>query len=123
MFELHPRLETKVRRQFLMGEYETAVFVGMKEVEVRVREMVEAPESEIGRSLINRAFGPGGVLFDENLDRGESDAIKELFSGALGVFKNPSSHREIEFDNPTHAAESVLLADLLMRILDRLERG
>jgi Protein of unknown function (Hypoth_ymh) len=43
-----------------------------------------------------------------------------LFWGALGVFKNPSSHREVEFDNPTEASEVVLLADLLLRILDRV---
>ena len=43
-----------------------------------------------------------------------------LFRGALGVFKNPSSHREVEFDGPTEAAEVVMLADLLLRMLDRI---
>jgi hypothetical protein len=38
------------------------------------------------------------------------------------VFKNPSSHRQVEYDDPTLAAEVVLLADLLLRILDRTER-
>jgi len=44
-----------------------------------------------------------------------------LFKGAIGVLKNPGSHREVEFEDPTEAAEAVLLADLLMRILDRIE--
>ncbi len=42
-----------------------------------------------------------------------------LFWGAIGLFKNPPSHRQIEFENPTEAAEVILLADLLLRVLDR----
>jgi hypothetical protein len=34
------------------------------------------------------------------------------------VFKNPSSHRQVEYDDPTAASEVVLLADLLLRLLD-----
>jgi len=44
-----------------------------------------------------------------------------LFRGAIGTFKNPSSHRAVNYDDPVLAAEVVLLADLLMRLLDRVE--
>ena len=44
-----------------------------------------------------------------------------LFRGAIGTFKNPSSHRIVNYDDPVLAAEVVLLADLLMRLLDRVE--
>ena len=43
-----------------------------------------------------------------------------LFWGAIGVFKNPSSHREVNYDDPIVAAEAVLLADLLLRLLDAM---
>ena len=45
----------------------------------------------------------------------------ELFAGAIGTFKNPPSHRQVDFADPTEASEVVLLADLLMRLLDRVE--
>jgi hypothetical protein len=41
-----------------------------------------------------------------------------LFWGAIGVFKNPPSHRQVDYANPTIAAEIVLFADLLLRMLD-----
>ena len=47
----------------------------------------------------------------------------ELFAGTIGLFENPTSHREVEFDDPTEASEVILLADLLMRVLDRTEEG
>jgi hypothetical protein len=47
----------------------------------------------------------------------------ELFTGVIGSFKNPTSHRDVVDDDLTEAAEPALLADLLMRILDRIEAG
>jgi hypothetical protein len=37
-------------------------------------------------------------------------------------FKDPSSHRPVDYDDPIEAAEIVLFADLLERILDRIAR-
>jgi Protein of unknown function (Hypoth_ymh) len=53
---------------------------------------------------------------------GESQAMMSLFDGAIGVFKNPPSHRQVAYEDPTEASEVVLLADLLLRILDRIAR-
>lgn len=46
-----------------------------------------------------------------------------LFWGAIGVFKNPSSHRQVDFADPTLASEVILLADLLLRMLDQVAEG
>lgn len=59
---LHPSIEQRCRRQFLLGEYEQAVFVAMKAVEVRVRELAKLGEDATGVDLMNRAFGPTGRL-------------------------------------------------------------
>ena len=119
---LHNRL-IKVRSQFLIGEYELAAFAAMREVEIRVRELANADSSLIGVKLMRNVFGEDGALADQNLDRGERVGIMELFAGAIGTFKNPPSHRQVDYANPTEASEVVLLADLLMRLLDRHDRA
>lgn len=118
---LHARIEARIRQQFLLGEFEFAAFAAMKEVEIRVRELGGYPDSEVGVRLMQAAFSDDGPLTDPNLDSGEQSATRALFWGAIGVFKNPSSHRQVRFDDPTEAAEVVLYADLLLRLLDRTE--
>jgi uncharacterized protein (TIGR02391 family) len=118
---LHSRIEARVRQQFLLREYELAAFAALREVEIRVRELAEAPESSIGVDLMQHAFNEGGPLSDPSLDKGERAAVRALYWGAIGVFKNPPSHRQIDYRNPTQAAEVILLADLLLGMLDDVE--
>lgn len=108
-----------------MGEYELAAFAALREIEIRVRELAGSPESPkgvplIGVPLMTEPFREDGVLSDPSLDAGEHKARMFLFAGAIGLFKNPPSHRPVQYDDPTEAAEVVLFADLLMRILDRV---
>jgi hypothetical protein len=42
---------------------------------------------------------------------------------AIGACKNPSSHRTVAYDDPALASEAVLLADLLLRLLERRSRA
>lgn len=121
--DLHPRLEGKIRPIFLLGDYETAAFKAMKEVEVRVRELAKLPAGLIGVKLMREAFKDGGPLADPGHEPGEKQARADLFAGAIGSFKNPISHRTVAYSDPTEASEVVLLADLLMRILDTVEAG
>ncbi|WP_410620013.1 TIGR02391 family protein [Amycolatopsis sp. cmx-8-4] len=65
------------RRQFLLGEYDVAVFVAMREVEIRVRDLAGASDSDLGTKLIDKAFAPGipGVLVDPKTEPGEQQAM------------------------------------------------
>lgn len=120
--DLHPLLQLKVRRQFLLGEYENAIFVAMKAIEVRVRKLGGFGNDIIGVDLINRAFRQGGPLADPAAPTGEVDGTMMLFRGAYAVLRNPSGHREVSFDDVTEASEAVMTASLLMRMLDRIEK-
>lgn len=119
---LHPTVQDRARRQFLLGEYEQAVFVAMKAVEVRVRDLAGFSDDLVGVDLMNRAFGPTGPLTDADAVKGEKEGTRALFAGAYGVLRNPAGHREVDYDDVAEAAEAVVTASLLMRILDRIER-
>lgn len=117
--DLHGQLE-EARGQFRAGKSEIAVFAAMRQVEVRLRELSGAGNDMIGVGLARHALRPdGGPLADDRLEVGEREAISHLFAGALGAFKNPTSHRVVDFDEPAVAADIILLADLLMRLLDQ----
>jgi len=119
---LHPRLAQRIEQQFLLGEFELAVFAAMKEVEVRVRDLADASQSLLGVKLMQHAFSvEKGVLTDPESDPGEKVAMMDLFKGAIGLFKNPISHRPVDYDDPTLASEVILFADLLLRLLDQVE--
>lgn len=121
---LHPRIGQRVEQQFLLGEFEQAVFIATKEVEVRVREMAGLSNSVVGTDLMAQAFSPKipGPLADSTANGGEQVAMMELFKGAIGLFKNPSSHRPVNYEDPVLASEIVLFADLLQRLLDQVEK-
>ncbi|GAB2582961.1 TIGR02391 family protein [Microlunatus antarcticus] len=120
--DLHPRLQWTVRRQFLMGEQELAAFAALREVEIRVRALSNFPDDLVGVSLMAAAFKPKtGPLAEPQAEGGEQEATMALFRGAIGTFKNPSSHRAVDYADPVLAAEVIFLADLLMRLLDRVE--
>ncbi|MEW2439493.1 TIGR02391 family protein [Streptomyces caniferus] len=125
---LHPQLEGTVRTTFNLGDYELACFGAMKAVEVAVRDASGLDNSLVGVKLMRAAFQPhqngkaSGVLADAGAEGGEQEAASALFAGAMGAYKNPSSHRTIDFDDPIEAAEIIQFADLLLRQVERARR-
>jgi uncharacterized protein (TIGR02391 family) len=112
-------LEERARRQFILGEFEAAAFVAMREVEVAVREHAGLPTTTIGSDLMNKAFAEAGPLTDPEAPKAEQEGLQALYRGAISVFKNPASHRRVSYDDPVEAAEVVLFADLLLRMIDQ----
>ena len=116
--QLHPTIALKVWSSFLRGDYDTAVFQAFKEVEVAVRKAGSFSATDIGTNLMRKAFEKEkGPLSDQGLTESEKDSMAHFFAGAIGLYKNPSSHRNVEI-GAVEAAEVIVIASHLMRIVD-----
>ncbi|MCJ8141638.1 TIGR02391 family protein [Ancylobacter sp. A5.8] len=116
---LHPSIREDVWSLFHRGKLDTAVFEAMKAVEVAVRTAARLSDKDIGVGLMRRAFDKGsGPLADMTMDEGEREMRAHLFAGAIGSYKNPHSHRNVALEDPYEAAEIILLANHLLRIVD-----
>jgi uncharacterized protein (TIGR02391 family) len=113
-------LATSVRPLFLKGDYDTAVFRAFREVEERVRSAGGFAAEALGVNLMRDAFRPQtGPLTDKTIPTGEQEMMQHLFAGAIGTFKNPSSHRAVTFA-PQEAATLILFANCLIAVVRRL---
>lgn len=117
---LHPAIAGLVVPSFAAAKYDVAVFEAFRALEVAVRRKAGFVDGKIGVKLMQDAFHPEhGPLAEPRQDSGERYSRQHLFAGAIGSFKNPSSHREVNYANPAEAAEAIGLASLLLRMLDR----
>lgn len=122
---LDPVLVQKVKPTFIRGDYETAIFQAFKEIEVRVRNKAgygdQKSDEYLGVKLMRKAFNPeNGPLTDSEASGGEKTARMELFSGAIGSYKNPSSHRYVDFNDPREVADIIHIANHLLKIIDSI---
>ena len=116
---LHPRIDSRVYPSFLRGAYDTAVFEALREVEVAVREAAAFGPEKYGNNLMREAFNPAnGPLVDGTSLKSEQEAIANLFAGAIGLYKNSSSHRTGTVQDPAIAVEVIVLANHLLRLVE-----
>ena len=116
--QLHPIIAEKVWFIFAQGSYGTAVLEAFKQVEIAVREAGGYAENDRGTDLMRKAFNVDtGNLTDQSRLPAVKQAMSDFLAGAIGLYKNPSSHYEVEFD-PEEVAEIIIIASHLLRIVD-----
>jgi uncharacterized protein (TIGR02391 family) len=120
---LHPKTREDVWSFYHRGKYDTAVFEAMKAVEVSVRDAGGLTTKDIGTNLMRKAFDPEvGQLTDMSTEKAEREARSPSLHRRDRILqKNPHSHRNVAFDDPDQAAEIILLANHLLRIVDAIE--
>ena len=114
--QLHARIKDSVYFNFQRGDYQTAVSLAFREVEIAVRD--KSGVKEVGVKLMRAAFHKDtGPLRDPEAEEGEREARGHLFAGAFGNCRNPHSHRDVALA-AEDAVHMLMLASYLLRIID-----
>lgn len=115
---LHPALLINARPLYLQSRFDTAVFEAFKLLEVTIRSHAGLGNDLVGVQLASRAFHPeNGELTDMSTEKGERTALMSLMTGALGSYKNATSHRHLIISSE-EARDMLMLASHLLKIVD-----
>ena len=117
---IHPLITEGVYPLFMSGDYETRIFKAFKAVEVAVRDTAGSGfNGQFGVNLMRAAFHPDtGPLTNPKEPKAEREALMHLFAGAIGRFKNPTSHRNVAVTSPQETIEAIQFASHLLRVVD-----
>lgn len=113
-------LKEKVHDDFLVGDYEIAIFKSFRLLEESVRTKAGLPPDSVGADLMSKAFKPSGGLLKhpDAKTTAEEEALHLLMRGSIMWFKNPSSHRTVGYSDEQQAAHILGFANLLLDLVD-----
>jgi hypothetical protein len=89
-------------------------------LEERLRDVGSITEpNRTGRDLVNDVFGDKGTLTSKFPIASERLGYRELYSGIVGAFRNPSAHRFID-PSPEEGGAFIVFVNLLLKKLEDL---
>ena len=103
-----------------IGKFDEAVRNAFVLLEERLRKAT-GQEGMTGANLANLAFKADGQLAKQLASNlAEREGLRELYSGAFKLFRNPSAHSVVGYDN-AEGKSIVALVNLLIKLLDKVE--
>lgn len=100
-------------------DYHDVVTNAFPILEDRIRDKIGVDPSYSGRKLIDYAFNPKTGKLTLGETKSEREALYFIFQGALGLLRNPPSHRLTEDEGTIETFEIICMVDLLLRIIDK----
>lgn len=89
-------------------------------LEERLREVGAISDpNKTGRTLVNDVFGSNGTLSSRFSVSSERDGYRELYSGIVGAFRNPSAHRLVD-PSPEEGGAFIVFVNLLLKKLEEI---
>ena len=115
---LDPELTQRCGHLIHIGAFDEAVRNAFVLLEERLRAMV-GNEGMTGTQVANFAFRPDGPLAKQLANSpSEKEGLRELYSGAFKLFRNPTAHGVVGYDSAD--GKSIIgLVNLLLRLLAR----
>jgi hypothetical protein len=115
---LHQKLRGKPYADFANGDPTAAIAEAFKILDIEVQNAGNMPNL-FGQNLMLEAFEHAkGPLTDQSESEVMRKALPRLFAGAVGRFRNPSTHTHRTFPDLHEAIEELMIASRLLRILD-----
>jgi hypothetical protein len=100
--------------------WDSAVRTAVVILEQRLRSVGKISDPRrIGRELVNDVFGQAGSLAATFGSDSERQGYRDLFSGVVGILRNPFAHRLVD-PVPEDGGASILLVNLLLKLLSDL---
>jgi len=89
-------------------------------LEERLRDVGSISDAtRVGRNLVNDVFGDKGTLTCKFSVQAERQGYRELYSGVVGAFRNPSAHRFVD-PTPEEGGAFIVFVNLLLKKLEDL---
>ncbi len=118
---LHPKLRGKPYEDFANGHPNSAIQEAYKIVDIEVGTAAQAPNA-FGVNLLQAFDHDKGPLTDFTENEPTRKALARLFAGAMGRFRNSSTHTHRAFPDLNEAIEELMVASRLLRFLDEPNR-
>ena len=80
-------------------QYDAAVVAAFKHLDSQLQKTLKvSPHDFFGEKLVNLAFAPNSGKLQLGTSESEQLGLRNFFSGANAIFRNPSAHRFVKYD-------------------------